>query len=90
MQIVIETFGEIFGDYLLEVVADPHRSDALMWFVIKPEKITLVTTASVPDGETERIYLVPRDVDASLLHSVRFPRVIRPYGTAEELFRSMC
>jgi hypothetical protein len=86
----IRTFGEIFGNYLLEVVADPRRKDALMFFVIKPEKMTLEKTPSVPDGETERIYLVPSDVDASLLHSVRFPRVIRPYGTAEELFHSMC
>jgi hypothetical protein len=87
----VKSLGEIFGNCLLEAVADPSHPGRLRWLCKRPgEDHAIRQEPSLTQGDHQRLYLPLDDVDPYVLNAVRFPVPPIPYGSTSELFESIC
>jgi hypothetical protein len=88
---LVKSFGEIFGNCLLEAIADPNCHGQLRWLAKQPgENHAICQSPGVTQGDHQRTYQPLDDVDPSVLRAVRFPLPPIPYGGTRELFESIC
>jgi hypothetical protein len=78
---VIQAYGEIFREDLLELIENPSQDGGFSWLWKRPGQEEVIAQ-SFRDRRSNR---PPIKVDPAILRAVRFPRKPVAYGTGREL-----
>jgi hypothetical protein len=91
MQTIVQTFGEIEQNWIVELVADRERHDRvnLLYWDGTREQIQTTMTMSFHGGKDQTTY-EPAEIDPSILRAIYLPDGVAPYGSTRGLFDSLC
>lgn len=89
----IKTFGEIFPQFTLELVASEGplaRFQLLLWDGGNAHIRPSIHLGHAADSRFPERIFEPPDVDPSILNAIRFPTHAAPYGSDRELLDDIC